>query len=119
MNDDLISTCELLNELMKQPINEVLPEWEELSTEARLAIGKVYIHVKNTIESMPSLDAERVVRCVHCKHWLNGSYTCFIHEPSRDDYCSRGVVVAKKETTTGEDTNVPTNGGGEEDVDKH
>ena len=28
-----------------------------------------------------------------------------------DDYCSHGVAVAKKETTTGADINVPTNGG--------
>ena len=111
MNDDLISVCTLLNKLMKQPINEVLPEWEELSTETRLAVGKVYIHIKNTIEGMPNLDAERVVRCVRCKHWLNGSYACFVHEPDRDDYCSHGVAVAKNETTTGEDINVPTNGG--------
>lgn len=48
----------------------------------------------DTVDEVPTVDAVEVVRCRDC-----------------DDYCSRGVAVAKKETTTGEDINVPTNGG--------
>ena len=48
----------------------------------------------DTVDEVPTVDAVEVVRCRDC-----------------DDYCSHGVAVAKKETTTGEDINVPTNGG--------
>lgn len=74
-----------------------------------------YMDAMDTVDEVPTVDAVEVVRCRDCVlfddkgnfYWCNRFYT--VTRPN--DYCSRGVVIAKKETTTGADINVPTNGG--------
>lgn len=83
-----------------------------------------YMDAMDKVDEVPTVDAVEVVRCRDCELFDTGGicYWCNLFDAATmpDDYCSRGVkhfseagkvVVAKKETTTGEDINVHTNGG--------
>lgn len=74
-----------------------------------------YMDAMDKVDEMPAVNAVDVMLCRDCEQFETGGLLdwCNLFQTAMqpDDYCSHGVAVAKKETTTGEDINVPTNGG--------